>query len=153
MASSKIMIWRISHLPVTFLTLKLLDDHYSSNWYILIWKELIIRILKFVYKWRLYMSLVWAAFTQAKFLCHISHALQSSLSDFSWIITVNLYSGTDTYEKWTNKNYRYGINDCRACNLLQRKFGRVLEPLYFYSKWVTTTTTKLNKNAKVLFYL
>ena len=25
--------------------------------------------------------------------------------------------------------------------------------LYFYNKWVATTTAKLNKNAEVLFYL
>ena len=30
------------------------------------------------------------------FLCHISHALQSLLTDFCGIITVNLYSRTDT---------------------------------------------------------
>ena len=47
---------------------------------------------------------------------------------FLWIITVNLYSRTDTDEKWINNNYNFGINDCRACNLRQRKFGRVLEP-------------------------
>ena len=69
-----------------------------------------------------------AAFPRAKFLCHISHALQSFLTDFCGIITVNLYSRTDTDEKWINNNYNFGINDCRACNLWQRKFGRVLEP-------------------------
>ena len=68
-------------------------------------------------------------FPRAKFLCHISHALQSSLTDFCGIITVNLYSRTDTDEKWINNNYNFGINDCRACNLWQRKCGRVLEPL------------------------
>ena len=62
-------------------------------------------------------------------MCHISHALQSLLTDFCGIITVNLYSRTDTDEKWINNNYNFGINDCRACNLWQRKFGRVLEPL------------------------
>ena len=40
-----------------------------------------------------------AAFPRAKFLCHISHALQSLLTDFCGIITVNLYSRTDTDEK------------------------------------------------------
>ena len=30
--------------------------------------------------------------------------------------------------KIVNNNYNFGINDCRACNLWQRKFGRVLEP-------------------------
>ena len=69
-----------------------------------------------------------AAFPRAKFLCHISHALQSLLTDFCGIITVNLYSRTDTDEKWINNNYNFGINDYRACNLWQRKFGRVLEP-------------------------
>ena len=69
-----------------------------------------------------------AAFPRAKFLCHISHALQSLLTDFCGIITVNLYSRTDTDEKWIKNNYNFGINDCRACNLWQRKFGRVLEP-------------------------
>ena len=69
-----------------------------------------------------------AAFPRAKFLCHILHALQSLLTDFCGIITVNLYSRTDTDEKWINNNYNFGINDCRACNLWQRKFGRVLEP-------------------------
>ena len=68
------------------------------------------------------------AFPRAKFLCHISHALQSLLTDFCGIITVNLYSRTDTDEKWINNNYNFGINGCRACNLWQRKFGRVLEP-------------------------
>ena len=62
-------------------------------------------------------------------MCHISHALQSLLTDFCGIITVNLYSRTDTDEKWINNNYNFGINDCRACNLWQRKFGRVFEPL------------------------
>ena len=70
-----------------------------------------------------------AAFPRAKFLCHISHALQSLLTDFCGIITVILYSRTDTDAKWINNNYNFGINDCRACNLWQRKFGRVLEPL------------------------
>ena len=42
---------------------------------------------------------------------------------------MNLYSRTDTDEKWINNNYNFGINDCRACNLWQNKFGRVLEPL------------------------
>ena len=74
-------------------------------------------------------GLIKAAFPRAKFLCHISHALQSLLTDFCGIITVNLYSRTDTDEKWINNNYNFGINDCRACNLWQRKFGRVLEPL------------------------
>ena len=69
-----------------------------------------------------------AAFPRAKFLCHISHALQSLLTDFCGIITVNLYSRADTDAKWINNNYNFGINDCRACNLWQRKFGRVLEP-------------------------
>ena len=73
-----------------------------------------------------------AAFPRAKFLCHISHALQSLLTDFCRIITVNLYSRTDTDEKWINNNYNFGINDCRACNLWQRKFGRVLEPYDTY---------------------
>ena len=68
-----------------------------------------------------------AAFPRAKFLCHISHALQSLLTDFCGIIAVNLYSRTDTDEKWINNSYNFGINDCRACNLWQRKFGRVLE--------------------------
>ena len=70
------------------------------------------------------------AFPQAKFLCHISHALQSLLIDFCGIITVNLYSRTDTDEIWISTNYNFGINDCRSCNLWQRKFGRVLEPVY-----------------------
>ena len=69
-----------------------------------------------------------AAFPRAKFLCHILHALQSSLTDFCGIITVNLYSMTDTDEKWNNNNYNFGINDCRACNRWQRKCGRVLDP-------------------------
>ena len=43
---------------------------------------------------------------------------------FCGIITVNLYSRTDTDEKWTYNNYRFGINDCRACNIWQRKFRR-----------------------------
>ena len=68
-------------------------------------------------------------------MCHISHALQSLLTDFCGIITVNLYSRTDTDEKWINNNYNFGINDCRACNLWQRKFGRVLEPLENGSKF------------------
>ena len=51
------------------------------------------------------------------------------MTDFCGIITVNLYSRTDTDEKWIKNNYNFGINDCRACNLWQRKFGRVLEPL------------------------
>ena len=38
------------------------------------------------------------AFRRAKFLYHISHALQSLLSDFCGIITVNLYSRTETYK-------------------------------------------------------
>ena len=42
---------------------------------------------------------------------------------------VNLYSRTDIYGKWTNNSYSFGIYDCRACNLLHRKFGCVLEPL------------------------
>ena len=37
-----------------------------------------------------------AAFPRAKFLCHISHVLQSLLTYFCGIITVNLYSRTDT---------------------------------------------------------
>ena len=69
-----------------------------------------------------------AAFPRAKFLCHILHALQSSLTYFCGIITVNLYSRTDTDDKWMNNSYNFDINDCRACNLWQRKFGRVLEP-------------------------
>ena len=68
-----------------------------------------------------------AAFPRAKFLCHISHALQSLLTYVCGIIAVNLYSRTDTDEKWINNSYNFGINDCRACNLWQRKFGRVLE--------------------------
>ena len=44
-------------------------------------------------------------------------------------LVVNLYSRTDTDEKWINNNYNFGINDCRECNLWQRNFGRVLEPL------------------------
>ena len=68
-----------------------------------------------------------AALPRAKFLCHISHALQSLLTDFYGIITVNLYSRTDTDKKLINNNYNFGINDCRACNLWQRKFGHVLE--------------------------
>ena len=32
-----------------------------------------------------------AAFPRAKFLCHISHALQSLLTYFCGIVTVNLY--------------------------------------------------------------
>ena len=75
-----------------------------------------------------------AAFTWAKFLCHISHALQSLLIYFCGIITVNLYSKTDTDEKLTNINYRFVINDCRACNLWQRKCARVHEPLCRRSK-------------------
>ena len=51
-----------------------------------------------------------AAFPRAKFLCHISHALQSLLTDFCGIITVNLYSRTDTDAKWINNNYNFGIN-------------------------------------------
>ena len=31
--------------------------------------------------------------------------------------------------KMDHNNYNFNINDCRACNLWQRKFGRVLEPL------------------------
>ena len=69
-----------------------------------------------------------AAFPRAKFLCHFSHALQSLLTDFCGIITINLYSRTDTDEKWINNNYNFGINDCRACNLWQKKFARVIEP-------------------------
>ena len=69
-----------------------------------------------------------AAFPRAKFLCHISHALQSLLTYFCGIVTVNLYWKTDTDEKWINNSYNFDINDCRACNLWQRKFGRVLEP-------------------------
>ena len=38
-----------------------------------------------------------ATFARAKFLCHISHALLSLLPDFCGILTVNLYSRTDTY--------------------------------------------------------
>ena len=72
--------------------------------------------------------LIKAAFPRAKFLCHISHALQSLLTYFCGIITVNLYSRTDTDEKWINNSYNFDINDCRACSLWQRKFGRVLEP-------------------------
>ena len=75
------------------------------------------------------MYLCKAVFPRAKFLCHISHALQSLLTDFCGIITVNLYSRTDSDEKWISNNYNFGINDCGACNLWQRKFGRVLEPL------------------------
>ena len=30
---------------------------------------------------------------------------------------LNLYSRTDTYEKWTN-NYRFGLNDCSKENLV-----------------------------------
>ena len=73
-----------------------------------------------------------AAFPRAKFLCHISHALQSLSTHFCGIIMVNLYSRTDTDAKWINNNYNFGINDCRACNLWQRKFGRVLE---LTSRW------------------
>ena len=40
-----------------------------------------------------------AAFPRAKFLCHISHALQSLLTDFCGIITVNFYSRTGSDEK------------------------------------------------------
>ena len=32
--------------------------------------------------------------------------------------------------KRINNSYNFDINDCRACNLWQRKFGRVLEPLH-----------------------
>ena len=77
-----------------------------------------------------------ASFTRAKFLCHILHTLQSLLSDFCGIITVNLYSRTDTYEKWTNNNYRFGINDCSVCNLWERKFGCVLEPIMPLIAWM-----------------
>ena len=59
-----------------------------------------------------------AAFPRAKFLCHISHALQSLLTDFCGIITVNLYSRTDTDEILINNNYNFGINDCRACRAI-----------------------------------
>ena len=40
-----------------------------------------------------------AAFPRAKFLCHVSHALQSLLTDFCGNITVNLYSRADTDKK------------------------------------------------------
>ena len=50
-----------------------------------------------------------AAFPRAKFLCHISHALQSLLTDFCGIITVNLYSRTDSDEKWISNNYNFGM--------------------------------------------
>ena len=86
-----------------------------------------------------------AAFPRAKFLYHISHALQSLLTDFCGIITVHLYSRTDTDEKWINNNYNFGINDCRACNLWQRKFGRVLEPLYATHSMQYLITYALNK--------
>ena len=42
-----------------------------------------------------------------------------------------------TDEKWINNNYNCGINDCRGCNLWQRKFGRVLEPLPLFSHVMT----------------
>ena len=80
-------------------------------------------------------------------MCHISHALQSLLTDFCGIITVILYSRTDTDEKWINNNYNFGINDCRACNLWQRKFGRVLEPLLIYVEYVPTIFTTITVKA------
>ena len=89
-----------------------------------IWHLLSTTAVYFIYGFK-------AAFPRAKFLCHISHALQSLLTDFCGIITVNPYSRTDTDAKWINNNYNFGINDCRACNLWQRKFGRVLEPLIY----------------------
>ena len=59
-----------------------------------------------VHIWCAHVSQV--AFPRAKFLCHISHALQSLLTDFCGIITVNLYSRTDTDEIWINNNYSFG---------------------------------------------
>ena len=47
---------------------------------------------------------------------------------FMWDYNGKPLLRTDTDEKWINNNYNFGINDCRACNLWQRKFGRVLEP-------------------------
>ena len=83
--------------------------------------------------------------SQEQSSCHISHALQSLLKDFYEIIKVNLYSRTDIDETETNNNYRFVINDCRACNLWQRKL-----PVYFnlYTHYIY-----ILQNWCVLFFL
>ena len=62
-----------------------------------------------------------AAFPRAKFLCHISHALQSLLTDFCGIIAVNLYSRTATDEKWINNKLQFGHKRLQGMQSLAKK--------------------------------